>query len=305
VTSRHLCAIALLAVPAFAVGVARAEPVVVAKIAVGSRPCATIGAFGSAWVTNYGSSSMSRIDPSTNAVTRTIKVGFQPCGLAAGAGSLWVDGYGTGTIVRVDPKRLRVVKRIRTGSDPYDVTYAFGSAWSSDHIEGRVSRISPKRNKVVRRIRVAPAPAGFAVTANAVWVGSANSSFVTRIDPRTNRAVRIDTGVATSAWLAASSDTVWAGGADAVVRIDATTNRVVARVPVPGKAADGSVASDGKVWFPLLLENRVVEIDPATNEVVSSFAVGDGPFVLNEAFGDLWVGSWRGSDVWRLGEGRG
>jgi AraC family transcriptional regulator len=67
-----------------------------------------------------------------------------------------------------------------------------------------------------------------------------------------------------------------------------------------GGPADGSVASDGGVWFPLLTANRLVEIDPASNSVVADVAVGDGPFVVNEAFGDLWVGSWRGADVWRL-----
>jgi YVTN family beta-propeller protein len=300
VSRKQRCLAGLLALPLFAVGLARAEPVVVAKIATELHPCAAIGAYGSAWVTNYGASSLSRIDPATNTITRTIQVGFQPCGLAAGAGSVWVDGYGTGTIDRVDPKRMRVVKRIRTGSNPYDVTFAFGSVWSTDNFEGRVSRISPKRNRVVKRIRVASRPAGFAVTATAVWVGSANSSVVTRINPRTNRATRIDTGMAGAAWLAASRDTVWAGGAGKVARIDATTNRVVAVVTVPGGAADGSVASDGTVWFPLLMENRIVEIDPASNSVVEDIPVGAGPFVLNEAFGDLWVASWRGSDVWRL-----
>ena len=106
--------------------------------------------------------------------------------------------------------------------------------------------------------------------------------------------------MARPAWLAASNDTVWAAGPDGIVRIDAATNKVVARISVSGGPTDGSVLSDGSVWFPLLTSNRVVEIDPATNAVVAQVDVGNGPFVANEAFGDLWVGSWRGSDVWRL-----
>jgi hypothetical protein len=34
--------------------------------------------------------------------------------------------------------------------------------------------------------------------------------------------------------------------------------------------------------------------------VRDSTKVGPGPFVANEAFGDIWVGTFAGADVWRL-----
>jgi hypothetical protein len=46
--------------------------------------------------------------------------------------------------------------------------------------------------------------------------------------------------------------------------------------------------------------NAVVRINPATNAVEGRTAVGTGPFVVNEAFGDLWVPSFGARDVWRV-----
>ena len=74
------------------VALAAVSATTVTPVKVGIQPCAEIGAFGSVWVANYGSATLSRVDPSTNRVTGTVKVGAGPCGLAAGAGSIWVDG---------------------------------------------------------------------------------------------------------------------------------------------------------------------------------------------------------------------
>ncbi len=93
---RHLLILTLLLAPSVAAA-AGAAPRVVAKIHVGSQPCAGVAAFGSFWQTNYGTATLSRVNPRTNKVTRTGRLGSQPCGIAAGAGSLWIDGYGTST----------------------------------------------------------------------------------------------------------------------------------------------------------------------------------------------------------------
>ena len=82
--------------------------------------------------------------------------------------------------------------------------------------------------------------------------------------------------------------------------VDPQTNEVVATLTVAGAPSDGSVLADGSVWFPLRQANALVRIDPATNRVVERRRVGKGPFVVNEGFGDLWVGSYGGGDVWRL-----
>src|SRR5438045_1483930 len=96
-----LIALSLVLVPSVALA-AGASPRVIAKIRVGSQPCAGVAAFGSFFETNYGSATLSRVNPRTNKVTKTGRLGAEPCGIAAGAGSLWIDGYGTSRVERVN-----------------------------------------------------------------------------------------------------------------------------------------------------------------------------------------------------------
>jgi streptogramin lyase len=140
------------------------------------------------------------------------------------------------------------------------------------------------------------------VTREAVWAGSTTGAFVFRIDPRTNAFRRIRVGGTSPAWLGANDDAVWVadvrGGV--VIRLDPTTGAVVARVEVGPQPVDGTVAADGSAWFPLRGADQLVRIDPETNTVVERVPVGTTPFVVNEAFGDLWVPSYGGADVRRV-----
>jgi virginiamycin B lyase len=194
-----------------------------------------------------------------------------------------------------------VAKRIPVGVQPYDVAFAFGAVWSSDFGSGTVSRINPRRNRVVRRIQV-PAPTGFAVAGGALWVGSGSGTKIYRIDPRTNRATTVDIGVEGPHWLGGGANGVWAASVSegSVVHVDAKTDAIVATIDVGIQPSDGSVLADGSVWFPLRGEDAIVRIDPETNQVAERVRVGKGPFVVNEGFGDLWVGSFQGDDVWRI-----
>ena len=289
-----LCALAIVAV-------AGAQPQVAAVIKTGVAPCATVEGFGSVWVANYGSDTVSRVDPATNHVIGEVAVGDQPCGLAVGAGSVWVDGYGTGRVERIDPATMTVVRRLQSAA-PYDVTFAFGSVWSTDYGFGTVSRFSPKTNKRVKRFPAGFGPAGPAATSRYVWVGSATENRLYRIDPRKNRIRSFRVPVAKPAWLAASANTVWAASAPdgLVARVNGTTGKMIARITVGPGAVDGTVASDGTVWIPLQAQDAVAVIDPATNAVIAKIPVGHGPFVVNQAAGDMWAGSFLGADVWRI-----
>src|SRR5581483_10890532 len=58
-------------------------------------------------------------------------------------------------------------------------------------------------------------------------------------------------------------------------RVDSSTRRVVAtvRLPfVPGRVAAG----EGAVWVTSLLGDQVVRVDPASNRLVATIAVGRG-----------------------------
>ena len=87
---------------------------VVARIQLGGQPCGVAGAGGAVWVSDAQAGVLHRVDPATNAVTKTIAIGRIPCEMRFAAGALWIVTQ-TGKLVRVDPVTGRVVKRIAVG----------------------------------------------------------------------------------------------------------------------------------------------------------------------------------------------
>jgi YVTN family beta-propeller protein len=134
-----------------------------------------------------------------------------------------------------------------------------------------------------------------------VWVGTTASEDVYRIDPRTNAVASLRLGGTRHAWLATSTRDVWvSNGLDGTVtRIAAATRKVVATVKVGDLPVDGAVAPNGLVWIPNKSDSTISIVDPARNAVVRTIRSGPGPFVVGVAFGDMWVPSYGGDDVWR------
>ena len=58
---------------------------------------------------------------------------------------------------------------------------------------------------------------------------------------------------------------------------------------------NAAVATDGTVFVPNVAADTVSRIDPATNTVIQTIAVGLLPFPAAGAFGDIWVPSSRGT----------
>jgi YVTN family beta-propeller protein len=304
---RYLLALSLLVAPAVATA-AGAAPRVVAKIRVGSQPCAGVAAFGSFFETNYGSATLSRVNPRTNKVTKTGNLGSQPCGIAAGAGSLWIDGYGTSRVERVNRKTLKVSRRIKVGANVWDVAFAFGSVWATNNFDGSVVRIDPSTNRIVKTIKTGAQPTNFAIAGDALWVGNNAMSGVStqdvyRIDPATNTFKAFDVGHTRPSGIIVSADAVWvANGDDTVVRLDPASGSVAATVKVGQTPQQGDLAPDGTVWIPNQLGDSISVIDSQTNAVARTMKLtkGTAPFVLRHGFGDLWVGSFGAQLLWRI-----
>ena len=130
-----------------------------------------------------------------------------------------------------------------------------------------------------------------------IW--ATGSQGLIRIDPRTNK-VLATIPVSGAAWTAASTDAIWIDSAGGITRIDPGTNKVSATVKIAGAPLGDPAVIAGKVWVPLIRQNKIVVIDPATNSRTSSINVGSGPFVVTEIRGEAWIPSWKGTDIWRI-----
>ena len=95
-------------------------------------------------------------------------------------------------------------------------------------------------------------------------------------------------------WLAAGEDSVWVNSkpTDFVFRMEPSTNRVVAKVPVT-KPCSGLVVAAGALWSPSCEENVIYRIDLATNKTVAKIPVGPANTEGGLTFGagSVWMPS--------------
>src|SRR4051794_8052714 len=73
---------------------------------------ALVAADGSAWVTQYDTGQLLRIDLHTGKVRARIDVGGSPGGVIATSGALWVHDWERGRLLKVDARTNRVTKML-------------------------------------------------------------------------------------------------------------------------------------------------------------------------------------------------
>jgi len=136
-------------------------------------------------------------------------------------------------------------------------------------------------------------PAAIAVQADDLWVAGTNPTWVTRWVTPTNPLTRQTPTIALPApptRLAAAEDAVWV--------LTPADNRVVRIDPATnqvvatirvGRAPSGLAVGAGAVWVSRRSDGAVVRIDPAANRVVATIPVGPAPGAMTVAGGVVWV----------------
>ena len=128
-------------------------------------------AFGSVWVANGPSASVTRIDPSTRATIATIPVPDPASVLAPGNREMWLTSYPGNSLTRIDATTNAATKTVSlaaAGSGPIGVTVADGFVWVANH-DGSpvtsVAKVDPSTMAIVDVIPVGSSadsgPAGF------------------------------------------------------------------------------------------------------------------------------------------------
>jgi YVTN family beta-propeller protein len=99
---------------------------------------------------------------------------------------------------------------------------------------------------------------------------------------------------ASADWMALGYGAVWVVNykPDRVSRIDPTTARVTAEIPLASKACLGIVVAMDRVWIPTCGDGAMTAIDPTTNRIVAHWplpiALGrEGSFAFSD--GSFWI----------------
>ena len=150
-------------------------------------------------------------------------------------------------------------------------------------------------------IRRCDLPAGAAVGAGSVWTGRNDLEAVVRIDLSSHKVIAsIPVGMHVFD-LAVSDSRVWVTSYEdnLVAAIDPGTDRVVLRETLL-HSPSGIAFADGSVWIALTGGAAVVRLDPRTGEVLATIPVDSRPFPMVSAEGAVWVRCEQDNTVWRI-----
>jgi YVTN family beta-propeller protein len=125
-----------------------------------------------------------------------------------------------------------------------------------------------------------------------------NKMLLKRLDPQTGEkvaAIPLEGFFANIPEVAVGAGSVWVssadGFADAVLKVDPETERVVDRIPVPADSATSLAFGHGSVWVTSAGRDTVSRVDPQTGQVTAKIEVGRGArdVAVDESSGDVWI----------------
>jgi class 3 adenylate cyclase/outer membrane protein assembly factor BamB len=215
--------------------------------------------------------------------------------MAAGQGAVWIEdptAYVT-TILRVDP-RHREIRRVVLGpsySFAMSVATAFDSVWVATD---RLIRINPATNESGTVLRI-PLPVGglgtssLAVDRRHLWIGT-SSGMLLRVDASGEVTARrsVTDGIQE---VATGEGGVWVVDqvAGVVVRVDPTSLRKVAEVPLTGSIDAIAVMGD-HVWVLDFGTGVLTRISILQDRPVGQVTVPASANSLAAGLGAVWIG---------------
>ena len=307
---RHQLVAALVAVAAAAANAAAApadggqDPPpgasVLARIPV-SSPRDVKGGFGSIWVSNGPSRTVTRIDPTTGAVQSVVPVRDPASVLAIGADAVWLASVQGNSVTRIDPASNLATDTISLapgGLGPIGITVFAGFVWIANHDgtpTGSIAKLDPGTMKIVDTIPIGSQPdAGpnfVAAGAGSLWTDVTNIHAVLRIDPASDEVIdTIPVKGGACGGLAANDTTVWAAGGcrPGITRIDPATDAIAGSLNAGGHIFP--IVLDGQtLWYGSWKSNFLGRVDVTTDAIVGQLKLPAPPFGLTAAFGDVWV----------------
>jgi virginiamycin B lyase len=150
---------------------------------------------------------------------------------------------------------MRPLATFRVGSDPDWMAVAEDAVWVTVDQRNAVVRLDARANRMGGEVTVAKPCSGLAVGFRSLWVPSCGEHALTRVDLKTRKVVaKIPVGPADSeGGIAVGAGSLWmvsdekALAGSLLVRVDPSTNQVVARIAIPEKSCAAVIAS-GSVW---------------------------------------------------------
>lgn len=259
------------------------------------------------------------IDQVSRRIVTEIRVSFSSPLIATGDGAVWLLDRKGSTLTRIDPKTNAVVppvtRGIPWGGVPGGLAIGEGSVWIAMN-EGSVLsvlEVGPEDTELRQRIVLderkvvfseSLASVRLAVAEGAVWALEQASGRVTRMDPDTGDRAVLAEGLGASSSIAVRPSALWLGGRDGVKKLDPLNGRELGNTgvePVVESATTSIAVGRDAVWFVGDSSKSLWSIDPEKVSILDADPVGASPSAVVVA-GDeaVWVAGGSASSIWRL-----
>jgi DNA-binding beta-propeller fold protein YncE len=211
-------------------------------------------------VSSFDRSSVARIDAHAGEVAESLGVPSEHTeGLAIGGGYLWITnpntlrGQGVETVSRLELRSRKLVSMIPVGTTPIFDTFGEGALWVANYDDDTISVVSPgSRDAETIALGSRCGPLGIATGFGSVWV--------------------------VCYW--------W----EKLLRIDSSTRRIVARIPIGGGPLGVSTGA-GSVWVTNRDSRTVSRVDPHKNATVATVRLPAplSPYAVAARDNGVWV----------------
>jgi DNA-binding SARP family transcriptional activator/streptogramin lyase len=172
------------------------------------------------------------VQPETHKVVARVPVGSSPALIREGDGSVWVADQADLTVTQIDPETRSVERTIGIGFRPDDLGAREGAVWAIDKEEGVLARLAGEQTWDRFEDPELAGMERLALDDEAVWLSGGTR--LIRVDASTGKVVRrVDLAVEVDA-IALGGDDVWAvsGPAATVLRIDRSTVAIRDRISI-------------------------------------------------------------------------
>jgi DNA-binding beta-propeller fold protein YncE len=226
--------------------------------------------FGSLWIANAISQTVTRISLATRRAGTAISLPEgKVVSLAAGSGAVWA-GSRTGhrnpflvqNVARVDPFERTVNQSVNVPNGVQDLAVGGGFLWVLNRTKRVVTRIDPGAPDDRRNVPVGHDPQRIAYGGGYVWVTNAADGTVTRIRPRSLdwATIRVGNG---PAGVAVGNGVVWVANRldSTLTRIDPRLARTVGKPVQVGLNPLAVVVHGHSVWVTSVGDNRLTRVD--------------------------------------------
>ena len=239
-----------------------------------------------AYVTNFGSGSVTPVDPATGTAGAPIAVGGNPSGIVvAPNGDLLVADWSGGKLLEVDPSLQSIVWSTPVGTSPQwpAITPDGDTVLVPNAGSDSVTAVDIATGAVVATIPVGGEPIDIAIPpgGSSAYVVNLSSNSVTPIDLATLEpltAIPVGDGpIADAATPDGQYIVISLNKAGAVVLLDVATGQVSAPIQVGGSPYAIAISPDGTTAYVNDNPGAIVPIQLATSTVLPSFPASGFP----------------------------